>query len=129
MPAGDWGLVSTPSWLNVPDFWSLRLSTLRKPPELRGLSPGDRRSLDLPDCVADAAVAANSSQASKTTDREVTGNCRLQALNSERRAAASHEKLALAREFPARRNREFSRRRSGNFKSGTANNLICAGNE
>jgi hypothetical protein len=61
MPAGDWGLVSTPSWPNVPDFWSLRLSTLRKPPEFRGLSPGDRRSLDLPDCVADDAVRANQS--------------------------------------------------------------------
>jgi hypothetical protein len=35
MPAGDWGLVSTPNWPNVPDFRSLRLSTLRKPPEFR----------------------------------------------------------------------------------------------
>jgi hypothetical protein len=35
MPAGDWGLVSTPNWPNVSDFRSLRLSTLRKPPEFR----------------------------------------------------------------------------------------------
>jgi hypothetical protein len=36
MPAGDWGMVSKPNWPNVPDFRSLRLSTLRKPPEFRG---------------------------------------------------------------------------------------------
>jgi hypothetical protein len=36
MPAGDWGPVSAPNWPSLPDFQSLRLSTLRKPPEFRG---------------------------------------------------------------------------------------------
>jgi hypothetical protein len=52
MRGGDWRLVRVPNWPSVPDFLSLRVSTLRNAPEFRGLSPEDRRSPEPPDCVA-----------------------------------------------------------------------------
>jgi len=58
---GDGGAIGALGCPEMPNFRSPHEITLRKAPEFRGFSSGDRRLPNYPDCVAGDAVSANES--------------------------------------------------------------------